>query len=90
MIDREKKINKLSRNQDKNGRKDKDKEVNDDVLRQKAMKKKGQLFLPKPYAGGSRGTLLRNLLLHEVEVEENILLQCLRLIVSNNYLQPVE
>ena len=88
--DREKKINKLSRNQDKNGRKDKDKEVNDDVLRQKAMKKKGQLFLPKPYAGGSRGTLLRNLLLHEVEVEENILLQCLRLIVSNNYLQPVE
>ena len=89
--DREKKKNKLSRNQDKINRKDKEKEeVNDDVLRQKAMKKKGQLFLPKPYAGGSRGTLLRNLLLHEVEVEENILLQCLRLIVTNNYLQPVE
>jgi Nuclear fragile X mental retardation-interacting protein 1 (NUFIP1)/CCCH-type zinc finger len=89
--DREKKCNKLTRNQDKNNRKEKEKEeVNDDVLRQKAMKKKGQLFLPKPYAGGSRGTLLRNLLLHEVEVEENILLQCLRLIVTNNYLQPVE
>ena len=93
----EKKNNKLNKNRNK----DKDKgqsrgnmkekeELNDDALRQKAMKKKGQLFLPKPFAGGSRGTLLRNLLLHEVEVEENILLQCLRLIVTNNYLQPVE
>lgn len=65
-------------------------ELNDNELRAKVMKKKGQLFLPKPFAGGSRGTLLRNLLQHEVETEENVLLQCLRLIVLNNYLQPLD
>lgn len=63
-------------------------ENNDDDLRARAQKKKGQLFLPKPFSGGNRGTLLRNLLLQEVAEEENILLQCLRLIVRNNYLQP--
>ena len=63
-------------------------DMNDDDLRAKAQKKKGLLYLPKPYSGGNRGTLLRNLLLHEVQEEENILLQCLRLIVRNNYLQP--
>jgi hypothetical protein len=31
---------------------------------------------------------LKKLLEHEVEEEENIILQCLRLILNNNYLQP--
>ena len=86
---KEKRNDKLNRNQNKCIKKEKE-EINDDALRQRAMKKKGQLFLPKPFSGGSRGTLLRNLLLHEVEAEENILLQCLRLIVTNNYLQPTK
>ena len=64
-------------------------ELNDADLRARAAKKKGQLFLPKPFSGGSRGTLLRNLLLHEVEEEENVLLQCLRLLVTHNFLQPL-
>ena len=63
-------------------------QLNDDDLRARTMKRKGQLFLPKPFAGGTRGTLLRNLLLNEVEAEENILLQCLRLLVNNNFLMP--
>lgn len=85
---RERKPQKVRKERDKGNCNAKE-ELNDEDLRAKAMKKKGQLFLPKPFSGGSRGTLLRNLLLHEVEEEENILLQCLRLIVSNNYLQPV-
>ena len=83
---REKRPQKVRKEKDRGHAKE---ELNDDDLRARTMKKKGQLFLPKPFSGGSRGTLLRNLLLHEVEEEENILLQCLRLIVSNNYLQPV-
>jgi hypothetical protein len=100
------------------------KQLNDDEMRAAAQKKRGQLYLPKPFSGGTyiniyvfvciymyvyiyiyicmyiytfiyiyiyigaRGTLLKKLLEHEVEGEENIILQCLRLIVNNNYLQP--
>jgi Nuclear fragile X mental retardation-interacting protein 1 (NUFIP1)/Zinc finger domain/Zinc finger C-x8-C-x5-C-x3-H type (and similar) len=85
---RERKSQKVRKERERDKKNAKE-ELNDDDLRARTMKKKGHLFLPKPFSGGSRGTLLRNLLLHEVEEEENILLQCLRLIVSNNYLQPV-
>jgi len=64
------------------------KQLNDDEMRAAAQKKRGQLYLPKPFSGGARGTLLKKLLEHEVEEEENIILQCLRLILNNNYLQP--
>ena len=69
------------------GRRDeKRRERTDDELRAAASRKKGALFLPKPLAGGTRGTLLKKLLQPEVEEEENIILQCLRLIVESNFL----
>ena len=40
--------------------------------------KKNGLFLPKPLAGGQRGTLLRKLLQDSIEDEENIILQAVR------------
>ena len=49
--------------------------------------KKGQLFLPKPLTGGDRGTLLKKLLRDEISKEENVILQCFRYLVKNNFLQ---
>jgi hypothetical protein len=47
-------------------------------------KKKGGLEVPPPLDSmGPRGSLFRKLVEEEVDVEENIVLQCLRFIVSN-------
>ena len=64
-------------------RAEKKRERTDDELRAAALRKKGALFLPKPLAGGTRGTLLKKLLQPEVDEEENIVLQCLRVIVDS-------
>lgn len=85
---KKKKITRIDSMKEKEKAVHKKVQLNDDDLRARTMKRKGQLFLPKPFAGGTRGTLLRNLLQHEVEAEENILLQCLRLLVNNNFLMP--
>jgi hypothetical protein len=63
-------------------------EMTDDEARARAQRKRGQLFLPKPYSGGFRGTLLKKLLEDEIRSEENIVLQCIRFIVTNSFLQP--
>jgi hypothetical protein len=49
---------------------------------------KNGLFLPKPLDGGARGSLLRNLLSDQISTEDNIVLQCLRFLVSENFLDP--
>jgi hypothetical protein len=58
----------------------------DDRLRDKRPTKHGKvkdgLFLPDPFDGGERGTLLKNLLKSEITSEENILLQCVRFLVT--------
>jgi hypothetical protein len=46
---------------------------------------KGKLYLPKPYSGGEKGTLLKKLLEDEMFLEENLILQCLQYIVNNNF-----
>lgn len=46
---------------------------------------KNGLFLPKPFDGGARGSLLRNLLSDQISTEENIVLQCLRFLVSEKF-----
>lgn len=45
-------------------------------------KVKDGLFLPDPFDGGTRGTLLKNLLKHEIAAEENILLQCIHFLAA--------
>lgn len=47
----------------------------------------GELSIPEPLAGGERGTLWRKLLEDEIDKEENLILQCLRFLVQNNFLQ---
>ena len=47
--------------------------------------KKGKLFLPRPLAGGERGTLLKRLLQDDISSEENIILQCFRYITASNF-----
>jgi hypothetical protein len=54
------------------------------------LNKNGELSIPEPLAGGSRGTLWRKLLEDEILKEENIVLQCLRFLVQNNYLDNAE
>lgn len=46
---------------------------------------KGKLYLPKPLFGGEKGTLLKKLLEDEINFEENIILQCIHYIVTNNF-----
>jgi hypothetical protein len=46
----------------------------------------GELSIPAPLAGGERGTLWRKLLEDEINREENVVLQCLRYLVQNNFL----
>ena len=64
-------------------------ERTDEEARAACAKRKGSLYLPKPLAGGARGTLLKRLLHQEIEEDENIILQCLRLVVETNFLNPV-
>jgi len=54
-----------------------DADDNEDTDENRKRKKNG-LYLPKPLAGGTRGTLLRKLLQDRIVEEENIILQCLR------------
>lgn len=49
-------------------------------------KRPGELYLPPPLDGGERGTLWKKLLEDEIQREENVVLQCLRFLVQNNYL----
>jgi len=54
------------------------KDTVDDIDDDNRKRKKNGLYLPKPLAGGTRGTLLRKLLQDSIAEEENIILQCLR------------
>jgi hypothetical protein len=53
--------------------------LTDDEARASTQKRKGALFLPKPLAGGTRGTLLKRLLQEQIEEEDNVVLQCIHL-----------
>lgn len=53
--------------------------LTDDEARASTQKRKGALFLPKPLAGGARGTLLKRLLQEQIEAEDNVILQCIHL-----------
>ena len=46
---------------------------------------KSKLNIPPPLVGGERGTLLKKLLEKEIVAEDNMILQCLRFIVRNNF-----
>ncbi|KAJ1403080.1 hypothetical protein B484DRAFT_405212 [Ochromonadaceae sp. CCMP2298] len=48
---------------------------------------RGELYLPSPLEGGKRGTLWGNLLKDAAQREENVVLQCLRLLVKGDFLQ---
>jgi hypothetical protein len=52
--------------------------------REKKRLKRGELHLPEPLQGG---VLLRRLLEDEISREENVVLQCLRFLANNNFLQ---
>jgi len=52
--------------------------------------KNGELSIPEPLAGGARGTLWRKLLEDEIYKEENIVLQCLRFLVQNDFLDGAD
>eukprot|EP01032_Pedospumella_encystans_P014240 gene14240-16370_t len=52
--------------------------------------KNGELSIPEPLSGGARGTLWRKLLEDEIQKEENIVLQCLRFLVQNDFLDGVD
>jgi hypothetical protein len=52
----------------------------------KKLNANGELSIPAPLAGGERGTLWRKLLEDEINREENVILQCLRYLVQNNFL----
>ena len=56
-------------------------------LERKEHGKRGKLFLPKPLAGGDRGTLLKRLLQEDISAEENIILQCFRYMTSQDFFQ---
>lgn len=56
-------------------------------LERKQHAKKGKLFLPKPLAGGDRGTLLKRLLQDDISSEENIILQCFRYFTTSNFFE---
>jgi hypothetical protein len=51
-------------------------------------KVKDGLFLPAPYEGGQRGTLLKRLLSSEIAAQENILLQVVHFLVREQCFQP--
>jgi hypothetical protein len=53
---------------------------------ERPLNKNGELAIPPPLAGGTRGTLWRKLLEDEISKEENVILQCLRYLVQNNFL----
>ena len=53
-------------------------EVGDEDAIARKNKRKGELYMPKPLAGGSRGTLLKSLLRDAASSEENLLLQAIR------------
>ena len=57
----------------------------DDANTKENQKGKGKLYLPKPYAGGEKGTLLKKLLEDEIFLEESLVLQCIQYIVNNNF-----
>jgi len=57
----------------------------DDTNIKENQKGKGKLYLPKPYAGGDKGTLLKKLLEDEIFLEESLILQCIQYIVNNNF-----
>ena len=48
-----------------------------------------KLIVPKPLAGGERGTLLKKLLEDEIMAEDNVVLQCLRYFVKNEYFDNI-
>lgn len=63
---------------------------NSNAMNQKMKKKqkKNELDIPKPLDGyDGRGTLLKNLLSSEVTEEANIILQCFRYFVDNNFFE---
>ena len=49
--------------------------------------KRGKLYLPKPLAGGDRGTLLKRLLQDDILAEENMILQCFRYMTSQKFFE---
>jgi hypothetical protein len=49
-----------------------------DAQARRSLQRKGELYLPKPLEGGSRGTLLRKLLRDRIDQEANVVLQCIR------------
>jgi hypothetical protein len=69
-----------ARDKAKELRAEKMEKIGDDSERPKG---KGALYLPKPFAGGQRGTLLKNLLQDSISEEENVVLQCFRYISKN-------
>jgi hypothetical protein len=58
---------------------------NGSVIKTERKLKRGELYMPQPLAGGSRGTLLKKLLEDSITEEENIALQCIRYIAKQKH-----
>ena len=61
----------------------------DDNDRDIRPKSNNKLIVPKPLVGGERGTLLKKLLEDDIMAEDNIILQCLRYFVKNDYFDNI-
>lgn len=76
--------------QNKNHAKEKKEKKSATPKKPPTINKNGELSIPEPLSGGARGTLWRKLLEDEITKEENIVLQCLRFLVQNDFLDGVD